>query len=115
MTCLFASDYGPPEPGFDPLADGGVRIKGFEAHAAELASATNLGQLEAMERALHRGDRVAWCDPGYAWVDGAAVHMLFAAILAFVILPYFAWRLRLRPLFGRVALAVPRLSHPFRR
>jgi hypothetical protein len=96
VSCLYASDYGPPEPGFDALAAGGRLIKGFEAHAAELARATNLGQLEAMERVLQRGEHVSWCDQGYGWVEGTAVHALFAAILVFVILPYAAWRLVVR-------------------
>jgi len=39
MSCLFASDYGPPQPGFDPLALNGALIEGFEAHRGELAAA----------------------------------------------------------------------------
>jgi hypothetical protein len=96
MSCLYASDYGPPEPGFDPLADGGRLIKGFEAHAVELGRATNLGQLEAMQRVLRRNEDIAWCDQGYGWVEGGAVHVLFVAIFAFVILPYAIWTLRTR-------------------
>jgi hypothetical protein len=96
MSCLYASDYGPPEPGFNPLADNGRLIKGFEDHAAVLARAANLGQLEAMQRVLRRNENITWCDQGYGWVEGGAVHALFAVILAFVVLPYAVWTLRAR-------------------
>src|SRR5262249_60880973 len=96
-SCLFASDYGPPDPAFDALADGGRLIKGFEAHAAELAHAANLGQLMAMERKLARGEPFAWCDEGYVWASSNATDALFAAIFLLVILPWAAWRLRLWP------------------
>ena len=113
MPCLYASDYGPPEPGFDPLADGGRLITGFEAHAAELGRATNLGQLEAMQRVLRRNDDITWCDQGYGWVEGGGVHALFAAILACVILPYAVWTLRARrPAASGFFL---RRLHPFRK
>jgi hypothetical protein len=116
VSCLIAADYGPPEPGFDALADGGRLIKGFEANAALLARATNLGQLEAMERALQRGDEVTWCDQGYGWVDGGPVHALFAAILAFVILPYAAWKLWLRVrAAGLAGFHVPLRLYSFRK
>jgi hypothetical protein len=119
MACLYADDYGPPEPGFDALAQSGRLIQGFEAHAAVLSRATNLGQLEAMERALQRSDDVRWCDQSYSWADGAAVHVLFAAILALVILPYAARRLGARWRIVPAALAGARspfrLSPPFRK
>jgi hypothetical protein len=95
MTCLYASDYGPAEPGFDPLGDGGMLIKGFETAAPSLAGARNLGQLQAMERVLARGDTVRWCDQGYGWAEGMQFHALFAAVLI-VAMPYLAWRLRSR-------------------
>jgi hypothetical protein len=94
MACLYASDYGPAEPGFAPLAGGGRLIKGFEAHSAQLARAANPGQLAAMQRVLRRGDEIVWCDQGYGWAESGAVHALFAAIAMFVILPYAVWRLR---------------------
>jgi hypothetical protein len=96
-SCLFASDYGPPDPAFDPRADAGRLIKGFEAHSAQLVRATNLGQLLAMERKLARGEAFTWCDQGYGWTNSTATDALFAGILAFVILPWALWRLRLWP------------------
>ena len=104
-SCLFASDYGPPDPAFQPLAEGGRLIQGFEAHSAELARAANLGQLLAMERKLAKGEAFAWCDQGYGWTYSGATDVLFAVIVATVILPWLLWRLRLRP-----ALLVSRLS-----
>jgi len=92
MSCLFASDYGPPQPGFDPLAGGGALIKGFETHRADLAAAQNLGQLQAMERKFAKGETVAWCDNGYGWVYDHKVGDFFGAILAFVILPWVVLR-----------------------
>ncbi|HLJ22123.1 MAG TPA: hypothetical protein VKU84_18090, partial [Stellaceae bacterium] len=83
MTCLYASDYGPADPAFDPLAGGGRLIAGFESHAAELARAQNLGQLQAMERQLQRGGDIAWCDQGYAWAEGPAVHAFLAGFMIF--------------------------------
>ena len=93
MSCLYASDYGPVDPGFDPLADGGRLVRGFEAHAAVLARAQNLGQLQAMERQLQRGEPMAWCDQGYAWAEGSAMHAFLAAFMAFVVLPHAVKRL----------------------
>jgi hypothetical protein len=95
MTCLYASDYGPAEPGFSPLRDGGVLIKGFETAGSVLAEARNLGQLQAMERVLARGDTVRWCDQGYGWTEGLQFHALFAAVLIGA-MPFVAWRLRAR-------------------
>jgi hypothetical protein len=95
MTCLYASDYGPAEPGFNPLRDGGTLIKGFEASAPVLADARNLGQLQAMERVLARGDTVRWCDQGYGWTEGMQFHALFAAVLIGA-MPFVAWRMRSR-------------------
>ena len=92
MRCLFATDYGAPEPGFDPLAGNGRLIKGFEAHKAQLAAAQNLGQLQAMERQFARGETVSWCDEGYSWVYDEKVGDFFGAILAFVILPWILLR-----------------------
>jgi hypothetical protein len=92
MSCLFASDYGPPQPGFDPLSGHGDLIRGFEAHRAQLASAQNLGQLQAMERKITKGETVTWCDNGYGWTYDWKVGDFFGAILAFVILPWLVMR-----------------------
>lgn len=104
MLCLYASDYGPVDPAFDPLADGGRLLQGYQAHASELAKAQNLGQLEAMERRLQRGQDILWCEQGYSWVYDRNIDYFFAAIAVFVILPYLVLRV-----FPRLRSSVARL------
>lgn len=94
VSCLYASDYGPPDPGFNPAADGGRLLKGFEAQFGQLSRATNLAQLEAMERKIQRGENITWCDQGYGWVYGRPVEALFGVIVIAVIVPYAAVRAR---------------------
>jgi hypothetical protein len=94
VSCLYLSDYGPPEPGFDPSANGGRLLAGFEGQSAQLGRATNLAQLEAMERQLQRGQNITWCDQGYGWVYGSGVEAFFSVIMIAAILPYAAWRAR---------------------
>lgn len=92
MSCLFASDYGPPLPGFDPLAGNGALTQGFDSHRAQLAQAQNLEQLKAMERRFAKGDTVTWCGNGYQWVYDPKVGDFFGAIVAFVIIPWLVLR-----------------------
>lgn len=106
MACLYATDYGPPDLQFDATANGRKLIKGVESHAAVLARAQNLGQLQAMERRLTKGETITWCDNGYGWVYDQKVDDLFGAIIAFVILPWFV--LRVAPVIAA------RLRAPFR-
>jgi hypothetical protein len=101
MSCLYKSDYGPPDPAFDPLADQGRLLTGFERHSAELATARNLLQLQAMERQLQHGREIAWCDQGYGWVYEQPVNDFFIVAVIAVVLPYAV--LRLMPQIGRVA------------
>jgi hypothetical protein len=90
--CLYRSDYGPSDPSFDPVANGGAQVPGFETHAAALATAQNLGQLKAVKREIQRGEAVAWCDQGYAWTRSAAVESGAVIIVVGLILPYaVAW------------------------
>lgn len=106
MTCLFPSDYGPPQPGFDPLAGHGRLIQGFDSHRAQLMTAQNLDQLQAMERKFAKGETVAWCDNGYQWVYDQKVGDFFGAIIAFVIIPWLL--LRVAPaLAARMGLKAP--------
>jgi hypothetical protein len=115
MACLYASDYGPPDPGFDPRAEGGALLRGFEDHASVLAEARNPGQLAAMKRQIERGEDVTWCDQGYGWVYDRHLDYLFEIMVAGVILPYIAMRLvqRFRPRPARVpATGDPPVSAP---
>jgi hypothetical protein len=112
VSCLYKADYGPAEPGFDALAGGGRLIKGFTSHAAVLAQARNLAQLEAMERKLQRGEKIMWCDDGYGWVEGRSVDALFAVIAVAVILPYAVWKAKRRvlPRWRRHGATTPTVS-----
>jgi len=100
-SCLYRGDYGPPEPQFDPLIDGGQLIRGFETHATALAGAQNRGQLEAMKRQLLRGEEIQWCDQGYSWTYQKPVDHFFDIVLVAVILPWFIARAVLPRLRGR--------------
>ena len=103
MQCLYKSDYGPADPGFDPFAGHGEMLKGFEAQVYVLAQAQNRGQLEAMKRQLARGETVQWCDQGYGWTYASETNGFFYAILAVLILPWLALRVLPRLRRSRVA------------
>ncbi len=92
MRCLYTSDYGPPEPGFDPFANKGELIKGFEAHTYQLATAQNLAQLEAMKRKLGRGEEIVWCDQGYGWAYEPHVTQFFEFVVPLIVLPWLVLR-----------------------
>jgi len=102
VTCLYASDYGPVDPAFDPMVGGGQLLRGFESHASELARARNLGQLHAMERQLQRGQSITWCDPGYGWVESPAIEGFLAGFMLLVVLPHALKRLAPRLYSGMV-------------
>ncbi|HZB93040.1 MAG TPA: hypothetical protein VE397_16455 [Stellaceae bacterium] len=102
MQCLYRSDYGAPDPGFDPLAGHSALIAGFEAQKAVLAQAQNRGQLEAMERKLARSQPIVWCDQGYGWTENPAITTFFYVILVALILPWLVLRVLPR-LYRRIA------------
>ena len=87
MVCLFHGDYGPADPAFNL----GSESTGV-VDANLLKEARNLGEAEAIQRHLLRGEPVSWCDQGYAWVDQDAVVWLYFAAFLFVILPYLIMR-----------------------
>ncbi len=112
MVCLFHGDYGPADPAFN---------LGFEAtwvvDANLLRDARNLGEAEAIQRHLVRGEPVSWCDQGYAWVDQDAVGWFYLAAFLFVILPCLimrakAWAKRARWPDIRVERLAGRPRHP---
>jgi hypothetical protein len=92
MFCLYASDYGPPDPSFDPFAGNGQSLKGFEGHVYQLATAQNRGQLEAMKRKLTQGEEIAWCDQGYGWTYAPYPAQFFELVVAGLILPWLVLR-----------------------
>ena len=63
------------KPGPAPTAGG----RGWIIDASLFKEARNIGEAEAIERHLTRGETVTWCDPGYAWVEQDAVHWFYAA------------------------------------
>jgi hypothetical protein len=91
MVCLFHGDYGPADPAFDP-GSGSTWV----VDANSLKEARNLGEAEAIQRHLLRGEPVSWCDQGYAWVDQDAVGWFYLAAFLFVVLPYVIMRAKVR-------------------
>ena len=83
MVCLFHGDYGPADPAFD-LGSGSTWV----VDANSLTGARKLGEAEAIQRHLLRGEPVSWCDQGYAWVDQDTIVLFYVAAFLFVILPY---------------------------
>jgi hypothetical protein len=68
MVCLFHGDYGPADPAFKPGAGSAWMVD-----LSSLKDARNIGEAEAIQRQLLRGESVSWCDQGYAWVGQDAV------------------------------------------
>ena len=101
MSCLYRSDYGAPDPHFNPLANNGQLLQGYASHRTQLAGAQNIGQLEAMKRKFDHGETVQWCDQGYGWVYGWKVDYFFGVVLVVFVIPYALMRffpsLRRRP------------------
>ena len=87
MVCLFHGDYGPADPAFNLGSE-----STWVVDANLLKEARNLGEAEAIQRHLLRGEPVSWCDQGYAWVDQDAVVWLYFAAFLFVVLPYLIMR-----------------------
>jgi hypothetical protein len=86
---LFHGDYGPADPAFN------LDLRWtWVVDANALKEARNLGEAEAIQRHLLRGEAVSWCDQGYAWVDQDAVVWFYFAAFLFVILPYVIIRAR---------------------
>jgi len=91
MVCLFHGDYGPEDPAFT-LASGSPWV----VDASSLKDARNIGEAEAIQRHLLRGEPVSWCDQGYAWVGQEAVGWFYAAAFLLVVLPYLVTRIKAR-------------------
>ena len=89
MVCLFHGDYGPPDPAFS-LDSGSAWV----VNANSLKKARNLGEADAIQRHLLRGEEVSWCHQGYAWVDQDAVVWFYFAAFLFVVLPFLIMRAR---------------------
>lgn len=88
MLCLFHGDYGPADPNFTtsgPIAG----ARGWVVDPSLLQEARNIGEAEAIQRHVLRGELVSWCHQGYSWVDQDAIVWFYIAAFAFVVFPYF--------------------------
>ena len=94
MVCLYHGDYGPADPAFYLSSHSGVG--GGAVDATLLKGARNIGEAEAIQRHLIRGEPVSWCDQGYARAEQDAVSWLYLAALLFVVLPYLIFRIKNR-------------------
>jgi hypothetical protein len=101
MVCLFHGDYGSADPAFKldfaATADG----RGWRVDARLLKDARNVGEAEAIERHLVRGESVSWCDQGYAWAEQDAIGWFYAAAFLFVVLPYLLFKIKARAKGGQ--------------
>jgi hypothetical protein len=71
MVCLFHGDYGAPDPAF---TISGVNGSGWAVDASLLKGARNIGEAEAIQRHVLRGESVAWCHQGYrGWTKTPSV------------------------------------------
>ena len=95
MQCLYRSDYGPADPGFDAATTSQSLAKNYPAYTNVLATAQNPRQLDALLRRLEQGNSVAWCEVGYGWVQHPAVADSFTLAAAFILLPVACWRVAL--------------------
>jgi hypothetical protein len=99
MVCLFHGDYGPPDPAFTVFAAAGAAVHGWTVDPHLLKDAHNIGEAEAIQRHVLKGEPVSWCHQGYAWVDQDAIGWFYLAAFVFVVLTHQVW------------LRNPRLEH----
>jgi hypothetical protein len=62
--------------------------------ASSLKDSRNVGEAEAIQRHLLRGEHLMWCDQGYAWAEQDAVGWFYVAAFVFVVLPYVLMKIR---------------------
>jgi hypothetical protein len=111
MRCLYLSDYGPPDPKFEAFSDGIVPDGLTRGDVAVLATAQNIGQFEAMQRKLAKGEAIVWCDQGYGWVQQPIIDGFFA-IGAALVVPLALFRLMRHLGFLRARTSAERRSRP---
>ena len=95
MRCLYRTDYGPADPGFNATASAQSLAKDFPAYTNVLATAENSRQMDALLRRLEHGDSVTWCETGYGWVQHPMVANGFTLAATFILLPVACWRFSL--------------------
>ena len=104
MVCLYHGDYAPADPAFDFDSASHSGMRGWMVDATLLKNARNIGEAQAIERHLIRGESVSWCDQGYAWAEQDAVSWFYAAAFRFVVQPYLLFKIKAR---AKIALGAP--------
>jgi hypothetical protein len=93
MVCLFHGDYGPADPNF-AVSGSMTGAQGWAVDAGLLKEARNLGEAEAIQRHVLRGETISWCHQGYSWVDQEAIGWFYIASLVFIVFPYFLMKIK---------------------
>jgi hypothetical protein len=96
MVCLFHGDYGPADPAFKLDLGSPPSGRDWIVDASSLKEVRNIGEAEAAQRHLIRGEAVTWCDQGYAWVEQDAIGWFYTAALLFIVLPYLVVKIKAR-------------------
>jgi len=104
MVCLYHGDYGPADSAFDLDVASHIGMREWLVDARLFKDARNIGEAEAIQRHLIRGESISWCDQGYAWAEQDAISWFYAAALVFVVLPYLIFRVRSRAKRGSAAM-----------
>jgi hypothetical protein len=101
MVCLFHGDYGPLDPAFAVSTAAGAAVHGWTVDPRLLKDAHNIGEAEAIQRHVLKGEVVSWCHQGSAWVDQDAIGWFYLAAFVFVVLPHLFMKIRILSLrFG---------------
>ena len=103
MVCLYHGDYGPADAAFSLSAPSQSGVPGWVVDARLLKDARNIGEAEAIQRHVIRGESVSWCDQGYNWAEQDAVAWFYLAVLLFVVLPYLIFKVKARTNRGATA------------
>jgi hypothetical protein len=93
MVCLFHGDYGPPDPAFT-VSGASAAVHGWAVDASLLTEARNIGEAQAIQRYVLKGEAVSWCHQGYSWVDQDAIGWAYIAAFVFVVLPYLVMKIK---------------------
>jgi len=105
MVCLYHSDYGPADPAFNVgAATRQFGVRGSAVDATLLKDARNIGEVEAIQRHLLRGESISWCDQGYAWAEQDAVSWFYLGVFLFVVFPYLIFKIKAQAKGGPIAM-----------
>ena len=96
IKCARIDPYGPADPAFSLSAPSQSGVPGWVVDARLLKGARNIGEAEAIQRHVIRGESVSWCDQGYSWVEQDAVSWFYLAAFLLVVLPYLTFKVKAR-------------------